>query len=42
MLKYIPSLICVAVGIISGGDKKLEAALLRHLPESWVDLTTRF
>jgi cytochrome c biogenesis protein CcdA len=35
-------LICVAVGIISGGDKKLEAAILRHLPESWVDLTTRF
>jgi cytochrome c-type biogenesis protein len=35
-------LIMVAVGIISGGDKILEAALLRHLPESWVDLTTRF
>jgi cytochrome c-type biogenesis protein len=35
-------LICVAVGIISSGDKKLEAALLRHLPESWVDLTTRY
>jgi cytochrome c-type biogenesis protein len=35
-------LICAAVGIISGGDKKLEAALLRHLPESWVDLTTRY
>jgi len=35
-------LILVALGIVSGGDKKLEAALLRHLPESWVDLTTRF
>jgi cytochrome c-type biogenesis protein len=35
-------LIFVSVGIASGGDKKLEAALLRHLPESWVDLTTRF
>jgi cytochrome c-type biogenesis protein len=35
-------LIVVAVGIISSADKKLEAALLRHLPESWVDLTTRF
>jgi cytochrome c-type biogenesis protein len=35
-------LIFVAVGIMSGVDKKLETALLRHLPESWVDLTTRF
>lgn len=35
-------LIFVAAGIISGGDKKLEAAVLRHLPESWVDLTTGY
>ena len=35
-------LIIVGVGIIGGLDKELEAALLRHLPESWVDLTTRF
>jgi cytochrome c biogenesis protein CcdA len=35
-------LIFVAVGIMSGVDSKLEATLLRHLPESWVDLTTRF
>lgn len=35
-------LIMVAIGIISGEDKKLEAALLRHLPDSWVDLTTGY
>ena len=35
-------LIFVALGILSGGDKKLEAAFLRHLPDSWVDLTTRY
>ncbi len=35
-------LIFVAVGIMSGWDKKLEALVLRYLPESWIDLTTRY
>jgi cytochrome c biogenesis protein CcdA len=35
-------LIFVAVGIMTGWDKKLEALALRHLPESWIDLTIRY
>jgi len=27
---------------MSGWDKKLEALVLRYLPESWIDLTTRY
>jgi cytochrome c-type biogenesis protein len=36
------TLILVALGILSGWDKKVEAAVLHHLPESLVDLTTRY
>jgi hypothetical protein len=32
----------VSVGVLSGYDKKLESTVLRHLPDSWVDLTTRY
>jgi len=35
-------LIVVAAGILTGLDKRLEAAVLRHLPDSWVGLTTRY
>jgi len=32
----------VGVAILSGGDKWLEAQLVSLLPDSWLDLTTRF
>lgn len=32
----------VGVAILSGGDKWLEAFLVRHLPQGWIELTTRF
>lgn len=35
-------LVLVSVAILSGWDKRLEAAAVGRLPESWVDLTTKF
>ena len=35
-------LILVGAAVLAGWDKQLEAAALRVMPESWVDLTTRF
>lgn len=32
----------VGVAILSGGDKWLEARLVQWLPQSWIELTTRF
>ena len=32
----------VGVAILTGGDKWLEAQFVKHLPQSWIDLTTRF
>lgn len=32
----------VGVAILSGGDKWLEAQVVQILPQSWIDLTTRF
>jgi len=35
-------LLMVSLAILTGFDKRLEAATLNLLPESWVELTTRF
>lgn len=35
-------LVLVSLAILSGFDKRLEATALNLLPESWVDLTTRY
>lgn len=35
-------LLVVAAGILSGVDKRIEAAVLDRLPDGWVDLTTKF
>jgi cytochrome c biogenesis protein CcdA len=35
-------LVLVSVAILSGWDKRVEAAVVSRLPESWVDLTTTF
>ncbi len=35
-------LILVATGILIGWDKKFETAVLNHLPQGWIDLTTRY
>jgi cytochrome c biogenesis protein CcdA len=35
-------IILLAVSILSGWDKKLEAAVLRQTPDSWVDFVTRY
>ena len=32
----------LGVGILLGGDKWLEAQVVRHMPQGWIDLTTRF
>jgi len=32
----------LGLGILLGGDKWLEAQLLRVMPQGWIDLTTRF
>jgi cytochrome c biogenesis protein CcdA len=35
-------LLVVSMGVLTGYDKKLESTVLRHLPDSWLDLTTRY
>ena len=35
-------LVLVSVANLSGWDKRVEAAVVSRLPESWVDLTTKF
>jgi cytochrome c-type biogenesis protein len=35
-------LVLLSMAILSGWDRRIEAAVLSHLPESWIDLTTRF
>ncbi len=35
-------LMLVSVAILTGFDKRIEATVLKVLPESWVNLTTRF
>ena len=35
-------LVLVSVSTLFGWDKRIEAAVVSRLPESWVDLTTRF
>jgi hypothetical protein len=32
----------LGLAILMGGDKWLEAQLVRVLPQGWIDLTTRF
>ena len=35
-------LILVGVCVMTGWDKRVEATVLRQLPVSWIDLTTRY
>jgi hypothetical protein len=32
----------LGVGILLGGRKRLEAQVVRLMPQGWIDLTTRF
>jgi hypothetical protein len=34
--------LALGLAILMGGDKWLEAQLIRVMPQGWIDLTTRF
>jgi len=35
-------LVLVSTAVLSGWDKRVEAVIVSRLPESWLDLTTKF
>lgn len=35
-------LVCISTVVLLGWDKRIEAATVTHLPQAWVDLTTKF